>query len=215
MRTHEQALTREEERRRLARDLHDTLTQSLHSLVLTADASQLLLKKELYPALPDSIQLLSDSARQSLREMRLLLHELELSPEEDINLEEVFNTRIATVEKRVGIKTTLKINGQSFIPKASKKEMFYIVMEALNNSIKHSHADQILISIQASSTKVETLVKDNGRGFDTRPLIDKGMGFRNMKIRAESINGELKITSKASGGTAVRLNADLQKNAPE
>lgn len=209
LRTHEHELAKEEERRQLARDLHDTLTQSLHSLVLTADTSQRLLKNERFDVLPDSIQLLADSARQSLREMRLLLHELQLSPDEEIDLKEMLNTRLAIVEQRIGIKTSLEINGQKYLSKTFRREIFYIVMEALNNSIKHAHPDQIWISVQASPTQVELLVKDNGRGFDTKPLVDKGMGFNNMRFRVEKLKGTLQITSSPRGGTAVRLNVDL------
>ena len=205
----EQELTREKERRRLARDLHDTLTQSLHSLVLMADTSQRLLKKERFSDLPESMQLLSDSARQSLREMRLLLHELQLSEDKPINLQEALSTRLGIVENQIGIKTELKIDGQEYLSKTFNREIFYIVIEALNNAIKHSYAKHICVSIQTSPEKVEVIVKDNGRGFDTKPFVTQGMGFQNMKYRAEKLGGVLKIISTPRDGTELRLSVAL------
>ena len=212
--THEREETREKERRRLARDLHDTLTQSLHSLVLMADTSQRLLKNEQYTALPEPIQLLEDSARQSLREMRLLLHELQLSEDEQIDLEEALSTRLRIVEQRVGIKTELEINGQNYLPSTFSKEIFYIAVEALNNSIKHSHADHIFVSIQASPAEIEMLIKDNGRGFDTTPSGNHGMGLENIQFRAEKLNGTLHITSNPGEGTSIRLHIVQEHISP-
>ena len=205
----EHEIAREKERRKLARDLHDTLTQSLHSLVLMADTSQRLLEKERFSALPDSMQLLSESARQALREMRLLLHELQLSEDKEIDLQETLSTRLRIVEQRIGIKTALKINGQNYLPKDFKREIFYIVVEALNNSIRHSYAEQILVTIQASPEKIEVLVRDNGRGFTTKPLGERGMGIENMRFRADKLGGTLEITSAPRDGTEVRLSIDL------
>ena len=208
--THEREASREKERRRLARNLHDTLTQSLHSLVLMADTSKRLLEKEQHDALPETIQLLSDSARQALREMRLLLHELQLSEDKQINLQESLSTRLGIIENQIGIKTELKINGQAYLSKIFSKELFYIIIEALNNAIKHSNAKKILVSIQASPEKVELLVKDDGRGFGTKPLVDEGMGFHNMKYRTEKLGGILKITSTPRKGTEVKLSANIR-----
>ena len=207
--THEREQSREKERRRIARNLHDTLTQSLHSLVLMADTSQHLLQKKHYAALPDSVQLLGDSARQSLREMRLLLHELQLSEDEEVDLQEALCTRLAIVEQQIGIKTELKISGQQYLSKSYRREMFYIALEALNNAIKHANTNRISISVEASAMEVEMLIVDNGRGFDTTPTTGTGMGFENMNFRAEKLNGKLQITSKVAGGTTVQLKIDL------
>ena len=206
-----QTLARDEERRRLARDLHDTLTQSLHSLVLMADTSQRLLEKKRYEVLPDSVELLGNSARQALREMRLLLHELQLSEDAEINLKETLGTRLSIVEQRVGIKTDLSIRGQNYLSRNFKREIFYIILESLNNTLRHANASQISISIRASLTRAEILIQDNGHGFDTRPLVDKGMGFQNMQTRAKKLRGILKITSSPSEGTIVLLTIDLKE----
>ena len=141
--------------------------------------------------------------------MRLLLHELQLSEDEEINLQEALSTRLSIVENQIGIKTELNIHGHEYLSRIFRREIFYIVLEALNNSIKHAQTTKISISLQASPTKVELIVKDNGRGFETKPLVDKGMGFQNMKFRAKNLNGTLEITSSSRGGTAVQLSVDL------
>ena len=209
LRAQEHEIAREKERRKLARDLHDTLTQSLHSLVLMADTSQRLLEQERFSVLPDSMQLLSDSARQALREMRLLLHELQLSEDEQINLQEALDTRLAIVEHRFGIKTELEVEGQKYLSRTFSREIFYIVIEALNNAIKHAECDRISISIHANRKNVEILIKDNGRGFGTKPLSDQGMGISNMKFRAEKLGGVLEIITLPQRGTAILLKVNL------
>ena len=104
----------------------------------------------------------------------------------------------------------MKIDGQEHLSETFSREIFYIILEALNNSIKHSYAKNIYVSIQANPEEVEMLVKDNGRGFDTRPLGGQRMGFDNMKYRAEKIGGMLKIISTPRDGTEVKLRVDLK-----
>ena len=163
-----------------------------------------MLEKERYTDLPAPVHLSSVSARQALREMRLLLHELQLSEDAEINLQESLSTRLSIVENRVGIKTKLEIDGENHLSKDMRRELFYIATESLNNALKHANASQISISIQADPTGVEILIKDNGRGFGTKPL-NKGMGFENMQFRAEKLNGKLQVISSPRDGTEIRL----------
>jgi signal transduction histidine kinase len=119
------------------------------------------------------------------------------------------STRLRIVEQRIGIRTKLEINGQDHISQKIRREIFYIATEALNNAIKHSHAKQILVIIEATDRKTELLIKDNGRGFTTKPLDEKGMGLENMYHRAKKIGGTLQITSSPREGTGVQLSVEL------
>ncbi|MBL6983395.1 MAG: PAS domain S-box protein [Anaerolineales bacterium] len=202
-----------DERHRLASDLHDSMTQSLHSLILSAETAQHLHQEEQYEKLTDSLAMLEDSARQALQEMRLLLHELELTPEEHIDPLELLEARLGSVERRTGIETDLRINNLGVIPKIWKREIFFIIVEALNNALRHSRGDRIWVSIQGTPYQVAVEVRDNGRGFDLNQVEYEGMGLRNISERAARMGGVLMIDSAPRHGTTISLKIDLDNTS--
>ena len=195
----------QEERRRLARDLHDSVTQSLHSLVLSADTANYLLGQNRPEPLRDSLGRLGESARQALKEMRLLLYELRLALLEPMNLVEVLQTRLEAVEQRAGIEARLVVDGPADWPRAWEEELYCIAMEALNNALKHARASQVLVRLRGTQNWVELEVADNGRGFDPQQRPAGGMGLHTMAERARRLGGELAIESAPGAGTKVRL----------
>lgn len=205
-----------EERRRLARDLHDSMTQSLHSLVLSAETTQHLFHDNQPEKLDASLEMLGESARQSLREMRLLCFELQLMPEEQVDWYEILQARLENVEGRTGITTQFEIENQGMIPDEFEREFFYIITEALNNILKHSRADFVSIIIHASPTQVMLQITDNGLGFSPEKIGNNGMGLVNIKERVARLGGELRIDSAPRGGTAIFINIALEKmEAPQ
>ena len=106
-----------QERRRLARDLHDSVTQSLHSLVLSAETAENRLRLGKLDRLEQSLDQLAESARQALKEMRLLLFELRLASPDQINLIEALQIRLDAVERRAGIQAELIVEGVANLPK--------------------------------------------------------------------------------------------------
>ena len=195
----------QEERRRLARDLHDSVTQSLHSLALSADTTGHLLRQNRPQAVQDSLGRLGESARQALKEMRLLLYELRLAPLEQLNLVEVLQIRLDAVEKRAGVEARLTVDGPADWPKAWEGELYCIAMEALNNALRHARATQVSVRLRGSQNSVELEVTDDGRGFDPQGAHAAGMGLRNMAERAQRLGGDLTIESAAGAGTRVRV----------
>ncbi|MBC8509489.1 MAG: response regulator [Chloroflexi bacterium] len=194
-----------EERQRLARDLHDSMTQSLSSLILLADNALHLHQDGRYDRISSSLERLKETAQQTLKEMRLLLYQLQLTGDEQVDLFEILSTRLESVEYRLGIETNLQIDIVGSMPKAWESDIFYIIIEALNNALKHSGADQVSVSVQGNSYEIEVQVSDNGSGFDPVTLADCGMGLGNMSARADHLGGTLSIISQAGKGTQVQL----------
>ena len=203
-----------QERRRVASDLHDSMTQSLHSLVLSAETAQHLHRENQPKKLAASLELLMDSARQALREMRLLLYGLNLTPEEQVDLFDILEARLESVEHRLGIESELNIENRGIIPKKCEREIFFIVIEALNNAVRHGHADFISVSITSTPYQIVLKVRDNGRGFSPEQIKNKngGMGIRNITERASGLGGSLTIDSSPGAGTTILVQIDLDNS---
>ena len=195
------------ERRRLARDLHDSVTQSLHSLVLSADTASFLLAHEQYTALQGSLSRLSNSATQALKEMRLLLYELHLDDTAPLSLERALKERLAAVEQHAGIKVEFDFDKQAVIPEGWDAELYYLAIEALNNALRHARATQVTVCLRASGDWLELQVTDDGKGFDPARANSGGMGLQNMRERARRLGGELTIDSTPGIGTRVMFRA--------
>jgi len=195
-----------QERRRLGRELHDSVTQSLHSLVMSAETAQYLVSRP-QPAREKLEKLLShltESARQSLKEMRLLIYEMRLDKPGGDDIVDLIKTRLDAVEHRAGIKARFDVDKTAELPAAWNWELFSIVTEALNNVIKHAHADQVGVSLHYNLNTLKMQVKDNGTGFNPQ-LSRGGTGMNSMAERAERLGGLLNVTSHPGEGTRVTL----------
>jgi signal transduction histidine kinase len=200
-----------QERRRLARDLHDSVTQSLHSLVLTSDTAIHRLQSGKTDRLKESLDHIAESARQALKDMRLLLYELRLVKLEDIHLEEAIETRLDSVERRAGLQAEIHSDHTIDWPPHWQGETYTIIIEALNNSLKYARATQVTVTITNNDGKIHVGVEDNGQGFDTRHKRG-GIGLKSMAERAEQLGGELTITTSPGSGTRVFLALDPHSN---
>jgi PAS domain S-box-containing protein len=203
-----------EERQKLARDLHDSVSQSLHSLNLFSETLVSSLAK---PNKERSMQLaerLQESARQALKEARLMLYQLQPStPEADLDLVREIETRLSNVEERAGVRASLRVTGNADLcPQAWRENLFRITIEALNNSIKHAQARNVKVQLQCDSGAVEIRVVDDGIGFDTQRARRGGMGMQTMRERAELLGGTLKVRSAPDAGTSVTVRVEKKES---
>ena len=204
-----------EERQRLARDLHDSVSQSLYGLVLAADIGNKFLKIKAYPELSRTLSEIGEISLQSLKEMRLMLFELHPLTFDKVGLAGALDLRLNTVERRAEMETTLEIGGTEFIPPRIDLEIYWIITEALNNSLKHSFASQILISIKAVQDMVNIQVIDNGKGFSKEDQNSGGFGLSSMMERANRIGGNLEVESQKGIGTKIRIKIPLDQEMTE
>ena len=137
-----------EERQRLARELHDSVVQSLYSMTLYADAAALALAAGKQDVTVNHLQELRDTARNAMHDMRLLIFELHPPALEQEGLVTALQVRLAAVEARAGLQTELTVEGERRLPIVIEQELYRIAQEALNNVMKHARAQHVTIRLQ-------------------------------------------------------------------
>jgi len=198
----------QEERSRLARELHDSVTQALYALALNAETTANAVKNGRTDQLEGRLGRIAAAARQALREMRLLLYELRLAGPQHLPLAEALRLRLDAVEGRAGIGVQVEIDGTLALPQASEQDIYWIAMEALNNALKHAAASRVQVSLRQRDQFIELLVGDDGCGMNGDQAANGdhgGMGLRSMHERAAQLGGSLDIARSALGGVQVRL----------
>ena len=202
-----------EERQRLARDLHDSVNQSIHGLLLFSETLVSTLEKNNVDRARQIADRLQESARQALKETRLMLYEMQTAdPERSVNLVQDLETRLVTVERRAGVKAQILQEGSmDHCPPAWHENLFWITIEALNNALKHAQARNMQIKIRCSSQRLELEIVDDGIGFDADKPRVGGLGLQNMRDRASLLGGELIIFSAPKNGSCVRFSAEIKE----
>ena len=196
-----------EERQRLARDLHDAVTQTLFSASLIAEALPAIWESDQ----DEGRQLLQDLrqlSRGALAEMRTLLMELRPAALVEANLANLLRQLGEAVAGRMGVPVTVTVEDQYALPPDVHVAIYRITQEALNNVVKHARASQVAVSLRcAPHTEggVELQVSDDGRGFDPSsvPSDHLGLGLGIIRERAEAIGATLKLESQPGHGTQV------------
>jgi len=199
------------ERSRLARDLHDSVTQSLYSMTLFAEAARRLTSSDEQESVEEYLSQLCETSQQALKEMRLLVYELRPSTLEEEGLVGVLRQRLDTVEKRAGVETQLLAEEKLDLPKEIEEGLYRIAQEALNNSLKHAAATGVTVRIQIEGNRLTMEITDDGRGFDLDTVTDKGgIGLSSMQERAEKLNGDIRIVSTPGKGTEVQVQVEVR-----
>jgi len=202
-----------EERNRLARELHDSVTQSLYSLTLFAEAGQRLIRAGDLAQVQDYMGQLGITSQQALKEMRLLVYQLRTVALEKQGIVGALRQRLDAVERRAGVEAELVVEGAITLSQTLEQEMFRVLQEALNNALKHSSATKVCVLLSADANAVVGSVEDNGVGFDTDLDNESGgMGIRNMRDRIAALGGTMRLISSVGSGTTVRVSIP---NAPD
>jgi signal transduction histidine kinase len=194
-----------EERNRLARDLHDSVTQSLFSMSLLAQVLPALWETQPEEA-RKSLDELRRLTRESLAEMRALLFQLRPVALEEDGLLEALAKHVESLQRRDGPRLTLATDrvGQR-LPLKTEEALFRVATEAIGNALKHARAQAIDISLRTHDGKVTLTVRDDGRGFDpARQRSEPGhLGLAGMRERVARGNGIVTIESAPGAGTTV------------
>ncbi|MDX1414586.1 MAG: GAF domain-containing sensor histidine kinase [Candidatus Promineifilaceae bacterium] len=199
-----------EERERLARDLHDSITQSLFGLTLFAATARELVQNESLDEAKQYLDEITTTANQTHKEMRILLYELRPSVLAKEGLIGALRERIKTVEQRIGIQGQVTSNLSQSLPSSVEGALFKVANEALNNTLKHAKATKVLVSIFTKDQQIRLEVKDNGIGFDMNAAeLGSGMGLLNMQQRMLAIGGVLSCHSTPGEGTMIVAAAKL------
>lgn len=218
-----------EERQRLARDLHDSVTQSLYSLVLFSQAG----RDALAPAVlaedgetdtvgaslnvARALTLLSrvgETSQQALKELRLLIYELRPLALPTDGLTGALRNRLETVEQRAGVRPMLLAEHAGDLPPEIESGLYGIAQEALNNVVKHARANEVTVRFEVWPERVELEISDNGRGFLIDPVHPGGgIGLASMRERAAAMGGTLAVRSEIERGTSILVS--LKREEPD
>jgi PAS domain S-box-containing protein len=199
-----------EERGRLARELHDSVTQSLYSLTLLAEGWRRLAGSGRLDNFEEPLTELGSIGQQALKEMRLLVHELRPPALEKQGLLGALHERLAAVERRAGVDARLLADDMPDLPVPIEEDLYRIAQEALNNTLKHAAATVVTVHIRTNAHQVELEVIDNGQGFDAHPSGEQGgIGLNSMRERAEKRGGALLVTSAPGNGTSIKVTLKL------
>ena len=193
------------ERKRLERDLHDSVSQKLYALITLTEAAYAAIEANVDPM--DIITKISEHARQAVKEMRLFLFQVQPLDVEREGLISVIHHRLAAVEGRADIKVTFyageKVTLDDSVSKEKEVAMYFIAQEALNNALRHSSAKTVTITLKEGPRNVILQIQDDGCGFDSKKVGRGGHGLQNMKERAALIDASLAVSSEPNKGTRV------------
>lgn len=194
-------LVRVEERNRLARDLHDSVSQMLFSLTMTAKGAEAFLLEQDFEAARDAMQDITGLSKDALKEMRSLI--MQLRP---ANLDSGIAAALEDYGKRLGINVALKLNSCiRHLPSHIEETLWRIGQETINNVAKHASAGQVDIAFYMQENELIYVAKDHGSGVNLDALAAAGgsLGLSIMRERVESIGGRLKLTSSTGDGMLI------------
>ena len=200
-----------EERERLSRELHDSVTQSLYSLTLFAETGRRYASAGDLEQARDHLALLGDTAQQTLKEMRLMVHELRPSALEKGGLVGALRRRLDAVEERAGVMTRLLAPSELALPPMLEDNLFLVAQEALNNALRHAKASAVTVRIEVEEETITLEIEDDGCGCDLEAARQSGgIGLLAMRERAEKFGAQLEVHSEPGAGTRVMLRAPLK-----
>ena len=205
-----QKLAAREERGRLARELHDSVTQSLYSLTLLAEGWRRMADQGELDDPREPLAELGQLGQQALKEMRLLVYELRPPALEHDGLVTALQQRLSAVEKRSGVETTMEAQELWDLPQEVEDGVYRIAQEALNNTLKHAAATEVSVAIREGGSKLTVQIADNGNGFDLKTVRNTGgMGLANMRERCRQLNGVFNLKTKPGNGTIIDIQIPL------
>ncbi len=199
----------EEERARVARDLHDEVNQSLTGLLLRLEAVREAAPPELEPELAATRSL----ANQAMQELLSLARQLRPTALDDLGLSAAIAGQLEQVE-RSGLAAELTTEGDfSDLEGDVQLVVYRVAQEALSNAARHSEAQRIAVSLRRSGDGVDLEISDDGRGFAFEQS-ERGLGIGGMRERALLIGAELTIESRPGDGTTVHLSVPGAISSP-
>ncbi len=205
----------EEERKRIAMDIHDGIGQMLTSLKYQIESIDLTDGERAEKKILEVDQLI----KQVIKEVRKVTFNLKPTVLGDFGLKAALNVFIHEIGKLIDIKLVYKTEGEiERLPQKTENNIFRIIQEAINNAIKYSDADTIEVTLTGNENNLVIKVVDHGKGFDTKLVearsinIESGRGFFNMHERTEYVNGHLEINSDPGKGTSVVLTVSVRIN---
>ena len=197
-----------EERQRLARELHDSVSQALYGIQLGALTAHELLEAEpadtdLKSSLAEPLDYVLGLADAGLAEMRALIFELRPESLETEGLVAGLTKQVASLRARHHIDVEANLSGEPNVPLEVKETLYRIAQEALHNTVKHANATRVRLGLVCDGGAVVLEVSDDGKGFDASGSFPGHLGLRSMRERAEKLGGKFEVESGLDSGTRI------------
>ena len=206
-------LAASEERSRLARELHDSVTQALFSMTLQTRAVELLLDRDIESA-REKLAALRDLQRDALAEMRSLIFELRPGGIAEQGLVHALRTHVTAIQGRIGLPVAFdtRVPAAAARPPIEVEEALYrIAQEALHNVVRHASARQVKVALVQDRARIRLVVSDDGVGFDPGAVPKGHLGLEGMRARVGRLGGRFEIASRPGGGTRIIVTIPLAR----
>jgi PAS domain S-box-containing protein len=197
-----------EERQRLARELHDSVSQALYGISLGTNTALTLFETD-QTKVRQALNYILTQAQAGLTEMRALIFELRPESLELEGLVAALNKQSAALGARYGVEIEVSLCDEPNIPLPIKEGLYRISQEALQNAVKHAQATRLEVSLACDPDHVRLDIRDNGVGFDPQADYPGHLGLRSMRERALKLGGKLEIDSSPEQGSHIRAGFPL------
>lgn len=202
----------EDERRRIARELHDEVSQSLTGVMIGITAAEGIRDPDVLRKKLDSLY---ESAEAALAEVGKIVHDLRPTALDDLGLVSAVRLHARNLLEAAGVRLTFDASGFGYrrLPPAVEAAAFRVAQEALTNIARHARASAATVSLRLRAGILTVLIEDNGVGFNMEAMsrAGRGVGISGMQERAGLIGGTLRIHSQPGGGTRVELTVPVEE----
>jgi PAS domain S-box-containing protein len=201
-----------EERQRLARELHDSLSQALYGIALGAHTACAFLDVD-RPKVVEALDYVLSLSDAGLTEMRALIFDLRPESLETEGLVNALTKQAAAVRARYDLETGTEFCAEPAVPLETKEALYRVAQEALNNTVKHACARRVSLRLCRDDEKIVLEVSDDGVGFDPQVSYPGHLGLNSMRERAARLGGQLEVHSALGRGTHVRVEFSVNREA--
>jgi PAS domain S-box-containing protein len=191
-----------EERQKLARELHDSVSQALYGIALGVETARELLPDDPERA-AEPLDYATTLAEAGMTEMRALIFELRPESLEREGLVAALEKQAAAVQARHGIRVEAAFDGEPEAPLEVKEALYRVAQEALHNTVKHARAANVKVKLEESPEGFTLEVSDDGVGFDAQDDFPGHLGLKSMRERASRLNGTLEVVSGSGQGVHI------------
>jgi signal transduction histidine kinase len=198
-----------EERQRLARELHDSVTQGLYGLALYAAAARRALSDGDLDSVRTNLRDVADTTQEAVGEMRQLLFELRPQILDEQGLAAALWSRLQAVHAHAGIAVEFDCEDDVPLGRAVEQELYRLAQEALNNVLKHARASRVRVGLTRADGRVLMEIADDGVGFEPATHHNGGLGLTGMRERLAGLGGNLTVDSTPGAGTRLRIEVPM------
>jgi two-component system sensor histidine kinase DegS len=205
-------LAQEDERKRIAREIHDGLAQTLANVVLRSEIAERMLVKQAYSNVREELSDLKGQVRSGLEEVRKIIFNLRPMALDDLGLIPTLRKFVQDFEDKTKIRTKFKFAGKEIrLPSGMEVAVYRLVQEAFSNVYKHAHATYVTLELVFQQQMIKITVTDNGVGFHVNKILTKieqgttHYGLIGMKERLKLLEGRLDMESSKGIGTKLSM----------